>query len=93
MPSKQSDAIRKRWEAARLAMASPDGDGPDDESWGDLTAEPRGVDYIETVAGYCCASMAEGSSAARSIRTVLARFGTAHIAVPARAAARRAPAP
>jgi epsilon-lactone hydrolase len=50
MPSQQSDAVRKRWEAARLAMASPGGDGPDDESWGDLTAEPRGVDYLETEA-------------------------------------------
>jgi RNA polymerase sigma-70 factor, ECF subfamily len=39
MPSKQSEAVRRRWEAARLAMVQPDGDGPDDESWGDLTAE------------------------------------------------------
>jgi acetyl esterase/lipase len=32
-------------------MARPGDDGPDDESWGDLTAEPRDVDYIETDAG------------------------------------------
>jgi acetyl esterase/lipase len=51
MPSKQSEAVRRRWEAARLAMMQPDGEGPDDESWGDLTAEPRGVDYLETEAG------------------------------------------
>ena len=51
MPSKQSEAVRRHWEAARLAMV-PDGpEGPDDESWGDLTAEPRGVDYLETEAG------------------------------------------
>jgi acetyl esterase/lipase len=51
MPSKQSEAVRRRWEAARLAMTRADGGGPDDESWGDLTAEPRGVDYLETEAG------------------------------------------
>ena len=52
MPSKQSEAVRRRWAAARLAMEQPDGEGPDDESWGDLTAEPREVDYLETeVAG------------------------------------------
>jgi epsilon-lactone hydrolase len=51
MPSKQSDAVRKRWEAAGRAMVSPDDDRPDDESWGDLTAEPREVDYLETEAG------------------------------------------
>ena len=34
-----------------MAMLQPDGEGPDDESWGDLTAEPRGVDYLETEAG------------------------------------------
>ena len=48
MPSKQSDAVRRRWEASRLAMVQPGFDAPDDESWGDLTAEPRGVDYLET---------------------------------------------
>jgi epsilon-lactone hydrolase len=51
MPSKQSEAVRRRWEAARLAMTEPAGDGPDDESWGDLTAEPREVDYLETEVG------------------------------------------
>jgi epsilon-lactone hydrolase len=51
MPSKQSEAVRRRWEAARLAMAQPGSEGPDDESWGDLTAEPREVDYLETEAG------------------------------------------
>jgi epsilon-lactone hydrolase len=51
MPSKQSEAVRRRWEAARLAMVQPGFEAPDDESWGDLTAEPRGVDYLETEAG------------------------------------------
>jgi epsilon-lactone hydrolase len=51
-PSKQSEAVRRHWEAARRAMTDPAGDVPDNESWGDLTAEPRGVDYLETeVAG------------------------------------------
>src|SRR6185437_13913048 len=51
MPSKQSEAVRRHWEAARLATAPDGAEGPDDESWGDLTAEPRGVDYLETEAG------------------------------------------
>ncbi len=50
MPSTQSAAVRRRWEASRLAMVQPGFDAPDDESWGDLTAEPRGVDYLETEA-------------------------------------------
>jgi epsilon-lactone hydrolase len=51
MPSKQSEAVGKRWEASWLAMVQPGFEAPDDESWGDLTAEPRGVDYLETEAG------------------------------------------
>ncbi|MBV9446532.1 MAG: alpha/beta hydrolase fold domain-containing protein [Streptosporangiaceae bacterium] len=51
MPSKQSEAVRRRWEASRLAMEQPGIDPPDDESWGDLTAEPRQVDYLEIEAG------------------------------------------
>ncbi len=51
MPSKQSEAVRRRWEASWLAMTQPGYEAPDDESWGDLTAEPRGVDYLETEAG------------------------------------------
>jgi epsilon-lactone hydrolase len=50
MPSKQSTAVRRRWEASRLAMVQPGFDAPDDESWGDLTAEPREADYLETEA-------------------------------------------
>ena len=50
MSSKQSEAVRRHWEAARLSFERP-GEGPDNESWGDLTAEPRAVDYIETEAG------------------------------------------
>jgi monoterpene epsilon-lactone hydrolase len=51
MQSKQSEAVRRHWEVARLAMVQPGFEGPDNESWGDLTAEPRGVDYLETEAG------------------------------------------
>lgn len=46
MASEQSAAVRAlydRWTADRL-----DGRPMDPESWGDLTAEPRGVDYVET---------------------------------------------
>ncbi|GAB2988242.1 alpha/beta hydrolase [Saccharothrix stipae] len=46
MASKQSAAVRamyERWTADRL-----NGRPVDPESWGDLTAEPRGVDYVET---------------------------------------------
>jgi monoterpene epsilon-lactone hydrolase len=51
MPSKQSEMVRRRWEASQRAMVQPDSEGLDDESWGDLTAEPRHVDYLETEAG------------------------------------------
>ena len=51
MPSNQSAAVRRRWEASRLAMVQPGYEAPDDESWGHLTAEPRGVDCLETEAG------------------------------------------
>jgi alpha/beta hydrolase fold len=46
MPSRQSEAVRDMyasWTAARLNDEEQDG-----ESWGDLTAEPGGVDYLET---------------------------------------------
>jgi epsilon-lactone hydrolase len=51
MPSKQSEAVRRHRESAWLTMTQPGYEGPDNESWGDLTAEPRGVDYLETQAG------------------------------------------
>jgi epsilon-lactone hydrolase len=46
MPSKESEAVRDlylSWTAARIR-----GEEQDDEHWGDLTAEPRAVDYVET---------------------------------------------
>jgi epsilon-lactone hydrolase len=49
MASRESEAVRDlyvSWTAARLR-----GEQHDDEAWGDLTAEPREVDYIETDAG------------------------------------------
>ena len=50
MPSKQSEAVGRHWTASRRAMVEPDTEGMDDESWGNLTAEPRAVDYVETEA-------------------------------------------
>jgi acetyl esterase/lipase len=50
MPSKESEAVGRHWAAARRAMVEPDVDGPGDEEWGDLTAEPQGVDFVETEA-------------------------------------------
>jgi uncharacterized protein (TIGR02246 family) len=44
-PSRESDAVREmylRWTEARIR-----GEQQDNESWGDLTMEPRGVDYME----------------------------------------------
>src|SRR5262245_772725 len=49
MPSKESEAVKDlyvSWTEARLK-----GEQHDDEAWGNLTAEPRGVDYLETDAG------------------------------------------
>jgi monoterpene epsilon-lactone hydrolase len=49
MPSTQSQAVKDMytsWTAARLSGEQQDG-----EHWGDLTAEPRSVDYIEADAG------------------------------------------
>src|SRR5262249_14958588 len=49
MPSKESEAVRglyASWTEARLK-----GEQHDDEAWGDLTAEPPGLDYLEVDAG------------------------------------------
>src|SRR4029453_13443879 len=51
MSSKQSEAVRRRWEAARVAIVQGGGGGPGDESGGGLPAEPREVDYLEAEAG------------------------------------------
>ncbi|MEV1177462.1 alpha/beta hydrolase [Nonomuraea sp. NPDC049784] len=47
MPSKESEAVKRHWAAVRLAAGLPVAERPDDESWGNLTAEPREVGYIE----------------------------------------------
>ena len=47
MPSKQAETIKGFWTANRQAVLLPVDEQPDVESWGDLTAEPRGVDYLE----------------------------------------------
>ena len=49
MPSKQSHAVKelyRSWTLARMESREPDL-----ERWGDVTAEPRGIDYLETDAG------------------------------------------
>lgn len=78
MPSKQSEAVTRHWRAARLAMEQPDGvpadERPDDESWGDLTAEPREVDYVETEVGGMVAMWAEPKRAAAD-RVLLCMHG------------------
>lgn len=57
MPSTQSEAVRRHWEASRRSSERP-GEGPDPASWEDLTAEPREIDYLETEAGGCPAMWA-----------------------------------
>jgi epsilon-lactone hydrolase len=56
MPSPQSQAVKdlyRSWTAARTTQPerTPEDERDDTEHWGDLTAEPGGVDYIETSAG------------------------------------------
>src|SRR5580693_6690876 len=51
MSTKQSEAVKRHWETSWRTMTEPGFEGPDNESWGDLTAEPREVDYLETEAG------------------------------------------
>ena len=57
MPSKQSEAVRRHWAAARLAAEQPTTEQPTadqaahdqeavDHGWAVLTTEPRGVDYL-----------------------------------------------
>ncbi|BCJ39397.1 esterase [Actinoplanes ianthinogenes] len=50
MPSKESEAVRRHWVTARRGMVEPDAVQVDEEAWGDLTAEPREVDYVEVEA-------------------------------------------
>lgn len=44
MPSKESEAVRRHWEAARVTQASDREAG--DHAWAGLTSEPPGVDYL-----------------------------------------------
>src|SRR4029453_3575665 len=46
MPSKQSEAVKTHWTAARLAMEQPGAEQPYEESWGDLRGE-RGAEHPE----------------------------------------------
>ena len=58
MASKQSAVVKDWWTAqAEAAQANPDEPISElrdrNEHWGDMTAEPGGVDYLETeVAGF-----------------------------------------
>lgn len=47
MPSQESETIKRHWQSVRKAWDEPQGPQPDNESWGNLTAEPREVDYLE----------------------------------------------
>jgi monoterpene epsilon-lactone hydrolase len=72
MASKQAEAVRRHWEASRRGWVDPDFDGPDDESWGNLTAEPRGVDYTEIeVAGMPAMWVAPHGAAADRVLLML----------------------
>ncbi|MEV0222567.1 alpha/beta hydrolase [Streptomyces sp. NPDC050704] len=55
MASRQSEAVREAYRAWTAELHDPDTTRREpretDDHWGDLTAEPRGVDYIETDAG------------------------------------------
>lgn len=74
MPSQQSEAVRRHWTIAREAMTNPDAPQPDTESWGDLTAEPRDVDYTETSVNGLPAMWATPKRAATD-RVLLAMHG------------------
>ena len=52
MASKQSEAVRQLWSSWMEAARANPNETPEDvrarvEHWGDLTAEPDGVDYVE----------------------------------------------
>ncbi|MEI8412918.1 MULTISPECIES: alpha/beta hydrolase [unclassified Kribbella] len=50
MPSKESEAVKRHWAAARLTSQLPMAEQPDretaDHTWAGLTSEPRDVDYL-----------------------------------------------
>ena len=50
MPSKESEAVKRHWAAARLTGQLPMAEQPDretaDHAWAGLTSEPRDVDYL-----------------------------------------------
>lgn len=53
MPSKQSEAVRDLWTSMAEAARADPAPAPEDargsvEHWGDLTAEPGGIDYADT---------------------------------------------
>lgn len=78
MPSKQSEAVKRHWEALRKASQVPPEEQPDPEAandaWGLLTAEPRGVDYLEVDAGGLPGMWARPKGAAED-RVVLCMHG------------------
>jgi epsilon-lactone hydrolase len=54
MASRQSEAVREMYRSWMATRLDPDAAPPEprdtNDHWGDLTAEPRGVDYLETSA-------------------------------------------
>jgi monoterpene epsilon-lactone hydrolase len=77
MASKQSEAVKRHWDNSAANMATnPPLDQLRDftEDWGTLTAEPVGVDYIETNAGGAAAMWAVPKGCAED-RVVLALHG------------------
>jgi epsilon-lactone hydrolase len=76
MASKQSQAVRDLY--AGWTATAARGEEQDNEAWGDLTAEPRGVDYIETDAGGVPAMWAVPKGCAED-RVILAIHGGGYV--------------
>lgn len=77
-PSKESEAVERHWRRLRVTSALPDHERPDaetlDDEWSTLTAEPRGLDYLETDAAGVPAMWAVPSGAAAD-RVLLCMHG------------------
>ncbi len=76
MASKEAQAVLDVY-ASWTALAAK-GESQDPESWGDLTAEPRGVDYLETDAGGVPAMWAVPKGCAED-RVILAIHGGGYV--------------
>jgi monoterpene epsilon-lactone hydrolase len=78
MASKQSEAVAQMYRSWTFARLHPETTVQEpretNDRWGDLTAEPRGVDYIEADAGGVPAMWAAPKTCAES-RVILCRHG------------------